>query len=94
MGSEVEADLKALRADFAHLQADVVKLTDTIKQLAQHGRDEGAAQAAEMLNGVEARLRSSVDATAKHAREKPMATAAATFGIGLVLGLLFSGRRA
>jgi ElaB/YqjD/DUF883 family membrane-anchored ribosome-binding protein len=93
MADGMEADLKTLRADFAQLKADFAKLAGSLQQLVDHGRQQGADGARMAFGRVEAGLKDGADELAKRVQEQPFVAAATAFGVGLLLGLLSSGRR-
>lgn len=77
-GAQVDVDVAKLRADLDQLRNDIVKLGDTVKTVIADGRDAAYA-----------RVRRSA---AEEIEERPFATVLSAFGIGLVVGLLFSRR--
>ena len=94
MTQQTDADLNTLRADFAQLRADVAKMTGMLQQLLEHGRRQATTEAGAVIDRAEASLKQQAGEFAKRVEEQPLAAVATTFCIGLVLGLLFSGRRA
>ncbi len=83
---------EALRSDVERLRADLVTITDTLKDIA--GVEGSAAyervrQAAERARGESDRLARSA---LREVEQRPMTSIGISFVIGLLLGLLFSRR--
>lgn len=83
---EFRAEMKQLRADFADLQA-------TLGNLVRHGGAEAAAKARESGERVWGEAKKQVDGVRQKIEEKPVTSAATAFGVGMILGMLFSSRR-
>lgn len=93
MSTGPDADVQALQAEMAQLRADFAKVTETLKQIA-------AARSAAFLGDAKGTADRLTAEMQRHARtvgdtveERPYTAALASFGIGLILGMLFSGRR-
>ena len=83
MEEGMNQEVDALRADFNKLREDLAALTKTLKeqtrQKAADGLSDLKTKTDEYRTGFEDQI-----------REKPLETVLAAFGIGLVLGKLFS----
>jgi ElaB/YqjD/DUF883 family membrane-anchored ribosome-binding protein len=94
VASETEADIKALQAEIKRLRADFSSLTETLRDVVQHGSSEAAAKAQEAGERVWQKTKGSVYSLSQEIEEKPVAAAITAFSVGVLLGTLFSGRRA
>lgn len=81
MTDRTEADLAMLRTDVAQLRKDLAKITDTLQGLARHGAEQ-----------VGDKAKSAVKSVASEIEERPLAAALTAFGVGAIIGMLFSRR--
>ena len=93
MKSEVDMDIKELRAELVQLRKDFARLTDTLEDTARHG----AAEAKEKVRETVESLRGDASKAARHLTHEiesnPITGAVAAFGVGVVLGLLLGPKR-
>jgi ElaB/YqjD/DUF883 family membrane-anchored ribosome-binding protein len=93
MSEPRDPDVQALTGEIKTLREDFVRIARTLEDLV---RNKGAAAAAEATQSAE-RAWDGVGRTAQSAtktmEENPLATLAGAFGLGLMLGILFGGRR-
>jgi len=95
----VEQEFDALRSDFGKLSADLANLTAALRDVTAEGAHDywvklraatdhanGEAHAAAAALG--ARGRDSIDAAARHVRDRPLTSVLACFAAGLVIGKL------
>jgi ElaB/YqjD/DUF883 family membrane-anchored ribosome-binding protein len=91
--SDVDTDIKHLRAELVQLRKDLGQLTDTLEKTAR----DGAVEAKERVRHTVDHLRSDADGYAqrltREIEENPITGVMAAFGVGLVFGLLVSPRR-
>lgn len=89
----MEKDVDDLRAEITALRNDLSAVVHTIKDM---GAERGTAAYARVHEAAE-RARSqghrAAETVAHSVEERPFTSLASAFGIGLLLGLLFSGRR-
>jgi ElaB/YqjD/DUF883 family membrane-anchored ribosome-binding protein len=93
MASATEADVKALHEQLEQLRTDFAGLSGTLKDLARHGIGDAAQRVSVPAEKVWDDVKRRAEAVTHEIEEKPLASAVTAFGIGLVLGILFSGRR-
>lgn len=93
MTTGTDADIKALQAEIKELRADFAKVTETLRDLVRHGGAEAGAKARESGEKLWDEARKHVLGVTHEIEEKPMTAAVTAFGIGVVLGMLFCGRR-
>jgi ElaB/YqjD/DUF883 family membrane-anchored ribosome-binding protein len=77
----------------AEIKAEISKIADSVKEFVRtHGQDAAAriqGTAEETWTGAKQKL----DCVSKKIHEEPVAATAVAFGIGLLIGLIFFGRR-
>lgn len=88
-----EVDIKTLQAEMKQLRADLANLGETLRDTIRHGGAEAAAKARETGEELWGEAKSFVQGVSEEIEQKPLTAALAAFGIGMVLGLLFSTRR-
>jgi ElaB/YqjD/DUF883 family membrane-anchored ribosome-binding protein len=93
MAGETEADIKALQAEIKRLRTDFASLTETLRDIVQHGTGEAAAKAQEAGERVWLKTKGSMHSLGQEIEDKPVTSAITAFGIGVILGTLFSSRR-
>lgn len=87
------ADLQALQAEMAKLRADFAKVADTLQQIVANRGAAVLGDAKDTADKIAAEMQRHARGVAEQVEERPVTAALTTFGIGLILGLLFSGRR-
>ena len=87
-----DTDIQALQADLKQLRADFASLTETLRDLVRNTGADAAAKARETGEKVWSEAKRHVDTVSQGIEEKPLTSAVTAFGIGMVLGLLFSRR--
>lgn len=93
MNNGSDPSTQALQAEIAQLRVDFAKVTETLKQMAAQRGAEFVGEARETADRLTAEMRRHARDVADTVEERPYATALTTFGIGLILGMLFAGRR-
>jgi ElaB/YqjD/DUF883 family membrane-anchored ribosome-binding protein len=88
-----DEDIKALQAEIKELRADFANVSETLRDLVRHGGAEAAAKARESGEKIWDEARKHVHDVAHEIEAKPVPAAITAFSIGLVIGMLFSGRR-
>jgi ElaB/YqjD/DUF883 family membrane-anchored ribosome-binding protein len=93
MDKTIEADVQALAEEVKQLRAQLEKIVGLAGQAARHGGDEAMRQAREAGERAWSEARSTADDVIHRIEAKPVQSAMAAFGVGLLLGLIFGGRR-
>jgi len=93
MNTALEHDLKKLQADFAELRGDLTKLTQSLGDTLRHGTAGPASGAQARASEIQDDLKRKVHAVTDHIETKPIASALASFVVGLVLGMAVNGHR-
>jgi ElaB/YqjD/DUF883 family membrane-anchored ribosome-binding protein len=95
-----DADVKSLQSEVNDLRDDIAKIGDTLQDMLQHGGaalQQGGAEAFERVQDQAERLRRDLQRRAQSVageiEERPLTAALIAFGVGMVLGMLFHGRR-
>jgi len=94
VATETKADIQTLQAEIKQLRADFAGITETLRDVVRHGSGEAATRAREAGERVWQTAKDDFHYVTHGIEEKPVASAAIAFGVGIVLGMLFSGRRA
>ncbi len=91
--SNTTADIEALQAEIKQLRSDLSRLSDTIGDVIRHGGSEAVNRARESGERIWGEAKKRAAGVSEEIEEKPVAAAAIAFGLGIVLGMLFSGKR-
>ncbi len=89
----MDKDIDALRAEMTTLRNDLSAVVHTLRDM---GAERGTATYARMQEAAEqarAKGHRAAETVAESVEQRPFTSLASAFGIGLLLGLLFSGRR-
>jgi ElaB/YqjD/DUF883 family membrane-anchored ribosome-binding protein len=93
MAESTAEDLNALRAELANLRADLGRISDTLKDVVKHGREEAVGKATEAAQKLQDEIGRRADRLSREIEQKPLTAVFTAFGLGVLLGLLFGGRR-
>lgn len=91
--TSTEADIKALQAEIQELRADLAGLTATLRDLVRHGGAEAVAKARESGEKLWDEAKKQASGLTREIEEKPVTAAVTAFSVGVLLGMIFSGRR-
>jgi ElaB/YqjD/DUF883 family membrane-anchored ribosome-binding protein len=94
MTSGTEADVKTLRDEMAQLRTDFAKIRDTLQNLVRHGTADAVGKAQQSAQRVQDEVKKIGQSVGQEIEKRPIAAALTAFSVGLILGMLFSGRRA
>lgn len=94
MSTTTEADFKALAAEMKQLREDFTKMAELLQATARHASDDALRQATAAGERTWKEAKNRAEDLIGKIEERPVASTAAAFGIGMLLGLLFSSRRA
>src|ERR1700687_2504633 len=92
MNKAIEADVAALAEEVKQLRTAIDKIVVLLGQTARHGGDEAYRNVRQASERAWSEAKSTVDDVTHRIEEKPVHSALAAFGIGMILGLFF-GRR-
>jgi hypothetical protein len=93
MDKPIEADVQALADEVKQLRAQIDKIVGLLGQTARHGGDEAYRSAREGAERAWGEAKTYADEVTHRIEAKPVQSALAAFGIGMILGLIFGGRR-
>jgi ElaB/YqjD/DUF883 family membrane-anchored ribosome-binding protein len=82
----LQADMQTLRADFAKLAAD-------LREIAGSGIARAQTQAQDSADRVWGEVKRQAQQVGHEIEERPVMSALAAFGTGLILGMLLNSRR-
>jgi len=91
--SDTEADVRALSGELKQLRDEFAKLAQLLESTARNASAEAAQAARATGERAWSEIKNQADDLAQKIEERPITAAASAFGIGVVLGLLFGGRR-
>ncbi|CAM3295195.1 DUF883 family protein [Thalassospira profundimaris] len=90
--TETTADNAKLQADVDALRSDLAEITKTLKTMGGQAAETRTQAAAERIREVTGQARDQFDhargVAVDQVRDKPLASVAVTFGIGLLVGRL------
>lgn len=89
----MDQDLDALRSEMQALRDDLSAVVQTVREI---GEERGAAIYDHLRHSAERARREGgkrADAVAHEIEQRPFISLVSAFGIGLLLGLLFGGRK-
>jgi hypothetical protein len=93
MSDGTAEDLATLRAEMANLRADLGRISETLQDMAKHGRDEAVDKATRAAEDLKAEIGKRTERLAKEIEQKPLTAVLMAFGLGVLLGMIFGGRR-
>ncbi len=93
MAESTAEDLKTLRAELANLRADLGRISETLKDVVKHGREEAAGKASEAAEKLKDEIGRRAERLSNEIEQKPLTAVFTAFGLGVLLGMLFGGRR-
>ena len=88
-----DKDVEMLVGEFKQIRTDFAKITALLEQTARHAANEAAQRARATGEQVWSETQEAADRVGAKIKEQPMAAAGAAFGIGVLIGLFFAGRR-
>lgn len=88
--AEVTAGEASLRDDVEVLKGDLLRIKDDLALIADGLRDRVRAQARSTREQAQSQYQDSVESIEQYIEEKPLTTVLVAFGLGLILGKIFS----
>lgn len=92
MSTRSESDIESLEAEIKQLRADLAQLSETFRDVLRHGSTEALNRARESGERVWGEARRRAEGISEGIEQKPVAAALTAFGLGMILGMLFSHR--
>jgi ElaB/YqjD/DUF883 family membrane-anchored ribosome-binding protein len=93
MADSTAEDLNTLRAELANLRADLGRVSDTLKDVVKHGREEAVGKATEAMEKLQDEIGRRTERLSREIEQNPLTAVFTAFGLGVLLGLFFGGRR-
>jgi ElaB/YqjD/DUF883 family membrane-anchored ribosome-binding protein len=93
VNEKIETDVDALAEEVKRLRADLAKIADLLRTTAEHAGEEAANQARAAGERAWTGAKSTADELLQRIEGKPVQSTAIAFGVGILFGLLFGGRR-
>ena len=91
--SATESDVRALSDELKQLRDEFTKLGKLLESAARNAGSEAAQAARATGERAWSEVRRSADELTSRIESRPVTAAATAFGVGVILGLLFGGRR-
>lgn len=88
-----QSDLDALRAELKDLRRDFARLVETLERTAGHAGEETLSRAKHSAEHFREEAAKGVHAVLDEIEKKPVTSTLSLFAVGVVIGLLLSGRR-
>jgi ElaB/YqjD/DUF883 family membrane-anchored ribosome-binding protein len=86
MAMGIAADLEALTKELGRLRADLDRIAGATETLVRHAGDEAMDAGREGFDNARENIERRIE-------ERPLSAAVIALGAGIVLGLIFAGRR-
>lgn len=93
MNDKPGPDLESLAADISHLREEFGRIGKLVETILRHGGSAAAAEAGRTAEQAWDEVNRTAEKAAKAVEQNPLTTLAAAFGLGMLLGMLFGGRR-
>jgi ElaB/YqjD/DUF883 family membrane-anchored ribosome-binding protein len=93
MTNATDADIQALLAELRNLRTDFAKVGETLQDLAAHGTSETRGKIKDSAEKVWGKAKKHAEDVTQEIEANPVPAALIAFGVGTMLGMLFSGRR-
>lgn len=93
MATQTEPDIATLQTDIQQLRADFAKLATTMRDVAGSSIAKAGEKAEASAEKVWIEAKRQAQQVSQKIDERPIASALAAFGTGLILGLLLNARR-
>lgn len=91
--ADTETNVDALAGEFRQLRNEFARIAALLEQTARTAGAEAASRARAAGDYVWSETQSTADNVAEKIKEQPLASAGVAFGVGVLLGLIFGGRR-
>ncbi|MDE2229797.1 MAG: hypothetical protein KGL11_12260 [Alphaproteobacteria bacterium] len=90
----MHSEIESLRTEIRQLQVDLASLADSVRGVVRAGKAEAVGRVNDTADKAWSEAKSLADGLAKQIEEKPVTAMVSAFSIGMLLGLLFTNRRA
>jgi len=90
----MQPEIESLRAEIRQLQVDIAALTDSVRGVVRAGKAEAIDRVNDTADKAWTEAKGLAEGLAKQIEEKPVTALVSAFSIGMLLGLLFTNRRA
>lgn len=90
MATQTDADIEKLRAEIAQLRSDMGNIGESVKTMVTSRGSAAYARVRESTEDLQKQAKEAIDSAAHQIEQRPLTAALTAFGIGVVLGVLFS----
>jgi len=87
------AELDRLVAEMKQLRTDFARISDVVVGLARQQTNEAADKVRRAAEDTWSEARGRAEGVAKKIEDQPLVATAIAFGVGMLLGMLFLGRK-
>jgi hypothetical protein len=94
MADRTTTDIAALQVDIKRLRADIAKIAGTMPDGVANGIAEAGETVQASTEKVWSEAKRHAQSVGREIEQKPLASALAAFGAGILLGVFLNGRRA
>jgi len=93
MSTPTENDIAALAAEMKQLRGDFIKIAELLQTTARHAGDDAMARARATGEQAWNEAKAKTGDFIQLIENRPVASTATAFGIGMLIGMLMHGRR-
>ena len=93
MNTGADIDLKKLQGELAQLRDDVAKIASAVRTSLVNDSSEILSGAKECAEDVQKTIKRKLHTVTDQIEERPIASALTSFAVGLILGMVFTGRQ-
>ena len=92
MADKQDSDVQALLAEIKHLREDFARMGTVVEDLVRHRAGAAADDVGRRAEHAWDEVSKTAEGAAQAMEQNPVATVGGAFGIGLLIGMLFSRR--
>lgn len=90
----IQSEIETLRTEIRQLQVNLANLTDSVRGVVRAGSAEAIDRVNDTAEKAWSEAKGMAEGLAHQVEEKPLTAMISAFSIGMLLGLLFTNRRA
>ncbi|GEM_PF-361545 len=91
--SSLHGEIESLRSEIRQLQVDLAALSDSMRGVLRAGKDEAIGRVSDSADKAWNEAKEMAEGLMREIEKKPLTALVSAFSIGMLLGMLFSGRR-
>jgi len=90
MTTQTDADIEKLRSEIRQLRSDIGQIGETLKAIVADQSGAAYERVRQSTEKAQKKAADAMDSVAHEIEERPFTSTLSAFGVGLVLGMLFS----